>query len=151
MRMSIKYLRTNENNEEDKQNQQNLKQGHIRKKDVLMSKVGVYISIVIVFCHSIRLIPNTWEFSERYIKGDNNEDHTWPLWIDVICMLSNLALTCSSSITFYIYYAMYASKKRKFLRRFGESRRSSRRFASRITTNATCTTDLPSIAAETGF
>jgi len=46
---------------------------------------------------------------------------------------------------------MYASKKRKFLRRFGESRRSSRRFASRITTNATCTTDLPSIAAETGF
>ena len=22
---------------------------------------------------TFRLIPNTWEFSERYIKGDNNE------------------------------------------------------------------------------
>ena len=40
-------------------------QGHIRRKDVLMSRVGVYISVIIVLCHSIRLVPNTWELLQR--------------------------------------------------------------------------------------
>ena len=30
-----------------------------------MSRVGVYISIIIVVCHSIRLVPNTWELVQR--------------------------------------------------------------------------------------
>lgn len=30
-----------------------------------MSRVGVYISVIIVFCHSIRLVPNTWELIQR--------------------------------------------------------------------------------------
>ena len=40
-------------------------QGHIRRKDVLMSRVGVYISVIIVLCHSVRLVPNTWELLQR--------------------------------------------------------------------------------------
>ena len=31
----------------------------------MMSRVGVYISVIIVFCHSIRLVPNTWELIQR--------------------------------------------------------------------------------------
>ena len=30
-----------------------------------MSRVGVYISVIIVICHSIRLVPNTWELLQR--------------------------------------------------------------------------------------
>ena len=41
-------------------------QGYIRKKDVQMSRLGVYISIVIVLCHSLRLLPNTWEMIQRH-------------------------------------------------------------------------------------
>ena len=41
-------------------------QGYIRKKDVQMSRLGVYISIVIVLCHSVRLLPNTWELIQRH-------------------------------------------------------------------------------------
>ena len=40
-------------------------QGHIRKRDLMMSRVGVYISVIIVLCHSIRLVPNFWEFWTR--------------------------------------------------------------------------------------
>ena len=31
----------------------------------MMSRVGVYISVIIVVCHSIRLVPNTWELVQR--------------------------------------------------------------------------------------
>ena len=33
----------------------------------MMSRVGVYISVIIVVCHSIRLVPNTWELVQRQI------------------------------------------------------------------------------------
>ena len=32
----------------------------------MMSRVGVYISVIIVLCHSIRLVPNTWELVQRH-------------------------------------------------------------------------------------
>ena len=38
-----------------------------------MSRVGVYISVIIVICHSIRLVPNTWELLQRHtvVRGVN--------------------------------------------------------------------------------
>ena len=38
-----------------------------------MSRVGVYISVIIVICHSIRLVPNTWELLQRQtmVRGVN--------------------------------------------------------------------------------
>ena len=82
-------------------------QGYIRKKDVQMSRLGVYISIVIVLCHSVRLLPNTWELIQRHqvlppenitwitvtpgqVRDTTLQDYSWPLWMDVTTMLSNL-------------------------------------------------------------
>ena len=84
-----------------------LLQGYIRKKDVQMSRLGVYISIVIVLCHSVRLLPNTWELIQRHqvihltpapddittpgqVRDTTQQDYSWPLWMDVTTMLSNL-------------------------------------------------------------
>ena len=36
----------------------------IRKREVLISQVTVYIVIIIVTCHSIRLVPTLWEIVE---------------------------------------------------------------------------------------
>ena len=40
----------------------------------------------------------------------------WPRWVDVVVVVSHLALTVSSSLSFYIYFVLYGAKhKVKFL------------------------------------
>ena len=41
-----------------------------RKREVLISKVSMYIVIIIVLCHSVRLIPTIWEISQTFLEPD---------------------------------------------------------------------------------
>ena len=42
----------------------------IRKREVLISKVSIYMVIIIVLCHSVRLIPTIWEISQTFLEGE---------------------------------------------------------------------------------
>ena len=42
----------------------------VRKREVLISKVSIYIVIIIVLCHSVRLIPTIWEISQTFLEAD---------------------------------------------------------------------------------
>jgi hypothetical protein len=36
-------------------------QKNVRKREVLLSRVSVYIVVLMVSCHTVRIIPNIWE------------------------------------------------------------------------------------------
>ena len=44
----------------------------IRKREVLLSRISVYIVIIIVSCHTIRIVPNVWEIVQA-CSGVNEE------------------------------------------------------------------------------
>ena len=33
----------------------------MRKREVLLSRISLYIVIIIVSCHTVRIVPNVWE------------------------------------------------------------------------------------------
>ena len=39
-----------------------------------------------------------------------SQDFSWPGWVDLVASVSHLALTVSSSLSFYIYFALYGAK-----------------------------------------
>ena len=83
----------------------------IRKREVLISRVTVYIVIIIVTCHSIRLVPTLWEIVETIRQsGRISEEFSWPPWVDMVTVVSHLTLTISSSLSFYIYFLLYGAK-----------------------------------------
>ena len=83
----------------------------IRKREVLISRVTVYIVILIVTCHSIRLVPTIWEIVETISQaGAISEEFSWPAWVDIVTVVSHLTLTISSSLSFYIYFLLYGAK-----------------------------------------
>ena len=43
----------------------------IRKREVLISKVSIYIVVIIVLCHSVRLIPTIWEISRTFMEKED--------------------------------------------------------------------------------
>ena len=66
------------------------------------------ISIVTAFiiCHSIRFIINMYECLKFFFDLED-----WPVWIQVLVLLSHLALVSNSSINIFIY-----ARNKKFLR-----------------------------------
>lgn len=46
----------------------NNKATSLRKREVTLSKVSIYIVFVFLFCHSVRIIPNTYEMVFTYIQ-----------------------------------------------------------------------------------
>ena len=38
------------------------------------------------------------------------QNFTWPRWMDTVAVVSHLALTISSSLSFYIYFVLYGAK-----------------------------------------
>ena len=87
----------------------------IRKREVLVSKVSMYIVIIIVLCHSVRLIPTIWEISRTFLEKEEEADpwSDWPPWVDTVTGLSHLTLTISCSPSFYIYYALYGTRNKE--------------------------------------
>ena len=83
----------------------------IRKREVQISRVTVYIVIIIVTCHSIRLVPTIWEIVETIrLHWAMTEERSWPAWVDMVTVVSHLTLTISSSLSFYIYFILYGAK-----------------------------------------
>ena len=41
----------------------------LRKREVTLSRINIYIVYIIVSCHTIRIIPNAWEIVQRWSKG----------------------------------------------------------------------------------
>ena len=83
----------------------------IRKREVLISRVTVYIVIILVTCHSIRLVPTIWEIVQTVrLHWGMTEERSWPAWVDMVTGVSHLTLTISSSLSFYIYSILYGSK-----------------------------------------
>ena len=37
----------------------------LRKREVTLSRINIYIVYIIVSCHTIRIIPNAWEIVHR--------------------------------------------------------------------------------------
>ena len=40
----------------------------LRKREVILSKISIYIVFVFLFCHSLRIIPNMYEMIQTYTK-----------------------------------------------------------------------------------
>ena len=71
----------------------------------------MYIVIILVTCHSIRLVPTIWEIIQTVrLHWGMIEERSWPAWVDIITGVSHLTLTISSSLSFYIYSILYGSK-----------------------------------------
>ena len=45
------------------------------------------------------------------------KDIPWPPWVDMVTIISHLALTISCSLSFYIYYGKYGKPKQGMNRR----------------------------------
>ena len=41
----------------------------IRKREVVISRVSVYIVVILVSCHTVRIIPNIWEIAQTFTTG----------------------------------------------------------------------------------
>ena len=44
----------------------------MRRRQVLLSLISIYIVIIIVSCHTIRIVPNIWEIVQS-AEGVNQE------------------------------------------------------------------------------
>ena len=38
----------------------------VRKREVQLSRINIYIVVILVLCHSIRILPNTWEIVHTF-------------------------------------------------------------------------------------
>ncbi len=41
---------------------------NLRKREVVLSRISIYIVFVFLLCHSVRIIPNGYEMFTTYIK-----------------------------------------------------------------------------------
>ena len=48
-------------------------QKNVRKREVLLSRISVYIVVLMVSCHTVRIIPNIWEISQT-LKMDTQDN-----------------------------------------------------------------------------
>ena len=83
----------------------------LRKREVINSHVSLYIGVVTLLCHSIRLVPTVWEMQQRFLYQP--EDYPWPAWLEVVTVISHLALTLSASISPYILPVLYRANRNK--------------------------------------
>ena len=44
----------------------------LRKREVTLSRINIYIVYIIVSCHTVRIIPNAWEIVHRWDHRDHN-------------------------------------------------------------------------------
>jgi len=81
----------------------------MRKREVHLALISVYIAIICFFCHLLRIIPTIWEVLQRVETERKSIPPSLdqPDWLFVLLPLINLSLTITSSSNFYIYWVMY--------------------------------------------
>merc|ERR1719499_739678 len=75
----------------------------LRRREVILSRISIYIAFVFLFCHSVRVVPNAYELVTTYTKAED-ELLSFPGWVLRFVNLSNLLVTFACSVSFYIYY-----------------------------------------------
>ena len=68
-----------------------------RRREIVLAKVSLAIAFVFILCHSVKWIPNIYEYVYPCPFS------VWPNWTKVITHFSHLALVFNSSVNFYIY------------------------------------------------
>jgi len=82
----------------------------LRKREVVLSRISLYIVFLFLFCHSLRTIPNVYEMVATYLL-QGNEKVQFPRWVMKFANLSHLMITLSCSSNFYIYFVKYGGRK----------------------------------------
>lgn len=72
-----------------------------RRREVLLSKISIYIVYMFVCCHSVRIIPTIYELIWHYAKKtDDAMDLPWPEWVAGI---TNVRL-CNFFLNFKMHF-----------------------------------------------
>lgn len=79
----------------------------LRKREVALAKISLYIVFVFLVCHSVRMFPNTFEMVQTHLAENDHGDFPWPAWVECISNVSHLLLTVTSSANFYIYFGKH--------------------------------------------
>ena len=45
-----------------------LQASSLRRREVILSRIAIYIAFVFLFCHSVRVVPNAYELYTTYTK-----------------------------------------------------------------------------------
>ena len=83
----------------------------LRKREVILSRISIYIVFLFLLCHSIRNVPNAYEMLTTYEQP--SQDTKRPPFPDIVNMLINLShlmITVCCSSNFYIYFVKYGGK-----------------------------------------
>ena len=64
-------------------------------KEVKLAKVGLYIVLIFVICHSVKWVPNFYELVHQGTEE--------PKWVDVFMHISHFVIVFNCSVNFYIY------------------------------------------------
>ena len=83
-----------QNSKQDK-NKLNSRTKKMKPKEIKLAKVGLYIVLIFVLCHSVRWVPNFYELS--------HSGKTQPPWVDAFMHISHFVIVLNSSVNFYIY------------------------------------------------
>ena len=68
---------------------------NITPKEVKLAKVGLYIVLIFVMCHSVKWVPNFYELVHQGTEE--------PKWVDVFMHISHFVIVFNCSLNFYIY------------------------------------------------
>ena len=71
------------------------KKKKMKPKEIKLAKVGLYIVLIFVLCHSVRWVPNFYELTH---PGADE-----PYWVTIFMHLSHFVLVFNSSVNFYVY------------------------------------------------
>jgi len=77
-------------------------------KEITLAKISCLLVAVFLFCHSIRWIPNIYEFQQGVLSED---PLVWPDWIIIITHSSHCLTVLNSSVNFYIYLFKHSRAK----------------------------------------
>jgi len=92
----------------------------MRKREVHLALISVYIAIICLCCHLLRIIPTIWEVLQR-VDSEQKTGLETPDWLYLLLPLMNLSLAVTSSSNFYIYWVMYG-RPRPSCRGWGSKR-----------------------------
>ena len=72
----------------------------LRKREVQLSRIGVYIVVIIVSCHTIRIVPNFWEICQTFDRENGKvlpssaSVTTLNFFMTSSCLLHDLNMIC---------------------------------------------------------
>ena len=85
-----------------------------KKNQMLLAKTNLVIVLTFILCHSLRWIPNIYEFKYKEMYDETS-------WVQSVQYISHLLITTSSSVTSYIYRFTHFNLFSKLKRSIGKN------------------------------